>query len=415
MKRIYFRTALVAFMAGLSPVGLQATVPVNNLSCIYDSTNAMLTVEYVLSGEAIVTIDVQTNTASGWASVGEDRLRSFAGAVNRRVPGGTAQKAYWFPIVDGIEADMPGGFRAVVRTWSLEAPPDYLVVDLDCTNTWYFYTSTNAFPNGGLANDIYRKSKLVMRKIPASGVVWRMGSPSSESTDSTVRPHYVTLTNDYYMGIYLITQAQYLKFASSNPSQSKGASESELRPVEYLAMEPFRGAASAGAAYDWPDKGHAVAPSSFLGQLRGRTGIDFDLPTEAEWEYACRAGTGTRYNIGTDSTSQSVLKTFAWGYASGDSSTINSPVGRRLPNAWGLYDMHGMEHERCLDWYADDIYATGVVTNPPGPRTGTTRVLKGGGYGGDATKIRSAFRVGSDLSFSPYRGYRVICPVTFKW
>ena len=136
---------------------------------------------------------------------------------------------------------------------------------------------------------------------------------------------------------------------------------------------------SAGAG--WPSSS-AVDASSFLGKLRARTGLDFDLPTEAQWEYACRAGTTTTYSYG-----DSANRSYMW-YSS-NSSSKSHEVGTKSPNPWGLYDMHGNVWEWCLDWYASSL--TGG-TDPKGSSSGSCRVIRGGGWSYDAYNCTSSSR-----------------------
>ena len=135
---------------------------------------------------------------------------------------------------------------------------------------------------------------------------------------------------------------------------------------------------------------------SFLGKLRAKTGQTFDLPTEAQWEYACRAGTTTALNTGKNLTST------GWDYAMDEAGRYSynqkdgkggysehTKVGSYLPNAWGLYDMHGNVGEWCLDWYTAGI-GSSAVTDPKGPNSGEYRVVRGGGWYGNAQSCRSA-------------------------
>ena len=153
---------------------------------------------------------------------------------------------------------------------------------------------------------------------------------------------------------------------------------------------------SAGAG--WPSSS-AVDASSFLGKLRARTGLDFDLPTEAQWEYACRAGTTTTYSYG-DSANGSYM------WYSSNSSSKSHEVGTKSPNPWGLYDMHGNVWERCLDWYASSL--TGG-TDPKGSSSGSDRVKRGGSWYDGASLCASSFREYSYPSFEGSNvGFRLV-------
>jgi len=184
--------------------------------------------------------------------------------------------------------------------------------------------------------------------------------------DKDWTPHEVILTTSFKMGVHEVTQAQYEQVMGVNPSEFKGADN----PVEKVS---------------WDD---AVEFCRRLSDLPAEkaAGNVYRLPTEAEWEYACRAGMTTKYSFGDD---ESDLGDYAW---YGDNSDGNThPVGGKKPNAWGLYDMHGNVWEWCQDWYWD--YPSGSVTDPRGPR-GSNRVVRGGSWGFTAEGCRSADRYG---------------------
>ena len=214
--------------------------------------------------------------------------------------------------------------------------------------------------------------KLEMVKIPAG--TFMMGSPKNErGRYDDEKLHQVTLTKDYWLGKYQVTQAQWQAVMGNNPSCING----DDCPVEEIS---------------WNDA------KSFCDKLNKRyagklpQGYKFDLPTEAQWEYACRAGTTTALNNGTNLTDEeshcSNLAEVAWYYQDEESET--HPVGQKRPNNAGLYDMHGNVWEWCRDWYGD--YSSGAVVDPVGPRTGSDRVYRGGSWFNDARFCRSASR-----------------------
>ena len=425
MKRIplfVFALGALAASAGV-PVVDPATVSVVQ-------EGPKVTVSYTLTGEeGIVTIDLQTNTladASGdWISVGPENLRTLKGAVNRRISAlGVVQTATWKPGRESLAADQDrlGKVRAVVKAWSVTAPPDYLVVNLKNEADIRYYTGTDEFPWGTLDQAIYRKDLLVMRRIPAAGQTFRMGPARGETTQSDGgTSHFVALTDDYWMSIFPLTQGQAFCVTTSKiyPNWHSHGDTNAFCLIEFSAM---RGDGEAGADYDWPTKGHdKVDPASFLGKLRTLSGVEFDMPTEAQWQYACRAGTGTKYYIGKDTLTADERKAISW--CNEDVPPATSPerrmarVGVRQPNAWGLCDFYGFMHDRCLDWYQADI-TTGIdpEKGPTGPESDTVyRVGCGGGWGTGIAEAHSATRNSVGFDASNYREYRVMCPVSLKW
>ena len=294
------------------------------------------------------------------------------------------------------------GFRVVLLP---NVEPDYLVVNL---NTGAVTPSTTG-PD--LSNDTCRTTELWLRRIPKG--TFTMGSPKGEvGRDSDETQHQVTLTEDFYIGIFEITQKQYSLIQGRNPSNYKG----DTRPVEYVSYNAIRGTGSTTGA-GWPSYGHAVDSGSFLGKLRAKTGKTFDLPTEAQWEYACRAGTTTALNTGKNltSTDQDSAMDEAGRYgcnendSKGGYSSNHTKVGSYLPNAWGLYDMHGNVIEWCLDWYKSDP-GSSAVTDPVGASSGSNRVLRGGSWSNIAQNCRSAVRsLGNPSNNSiNYFGFRVV-------
>ena len=267
--------------------------------------------------------------------------------------------------------------------------PLYCVVDLSAgaNASSYPVTYLHEPPSGGFNTDAYKTTKLVLRKIPAGA--FTMGSPSGESgRDSDESQHKVTLTKPFYIGLFEVTQKQWQLVTGSNPSSFSG----DKRPVERVSWNTIRGNTN------WPASS-AVSASSYMGRLRARTGLEFDLPTEAQWEYACRAGTTTAYSYGASANGD-----YMW-YDS-NSSRQTHDVGTKKPNPWGLYDMHGNVWEWCLDWYTSNL-GTAAVTDPKGASSGSGRVLRGGGWSSSAAYCRSAYRGDSPSHAYDYLGFRL--------
>jgi formylglycine-generating enzyme required for sulfatase activity len=217
-----------------------------------------------------------------------------------------------------------------------------------------------------------------------------MGSPKSEEgrqKDET--QHEVTISKDYYLGVTEVTQGQYQKVMGKNPSYFKKRiireSDSSMYPVE---------------AVSWEDAVEFCKKLSELPEEK-KAGRVYRLPTEAEWEYACRSGSKSAYSFGESSKS---LGDYAW--FDGNSNGQTHPAGENKANAWSLYDMHGNVWEWCSDWYGD--YPNGAVSDPVGPPGGSLRVFRGSGWFIEAARCRSALRYGSapDNRFN-FIGFRV--------
>ena len=216
-----------------------------------------------------------------------------------------------------------------------------------------------------------------------------MGSPQSEQGRiENENQHEVTISKDYYLGVYEVTQAQYQKVMGKNPSHFQGAkvrNENADLPVEQVS---------------WDD---AVEFCKKLSELpdEKKAGRVYRLPTEAEWEYACRAGSKTAYSFDDE---EGLLPEYGW--FSSNSSRRTHTVGLLEPNAWGLHDMHGNVWEWCSDWYEE--YPKGAVSDPTGPKEGSFRVLRGGCWDDQAANCRSAIRHGftPDRRFN-FLGFRV--------
>ncbi len=197
--------------------------------------------------------------------------------------------------------------------------------------------------------------------------------PAGEFSRGSLR---VRITKPFYLSIHEVTQEQYERVMGNNPSKFKGAN----LPVERVS---------------WED---AV---EFCRELSLKEGQTYRLPTEAEWEYTCRAGSMTAYCFGDDA---SWLGQYAW-YGP-NSGWKTNPVGKKRPNAWGLYDMHGNVWEWCQDWHGD--YPSEDVTDPTGPKEGSARVIRGGSWFNLEWYCRSAYRSWRRPSNrNHYLGFRV--------
>jgi len=232
-----------------------------------------------------------------------------------------------------------------------------LVTDGRYTNVWFDVTNDAA----------YATTKLVLRRVRAGA--FNMG-PSVPPISS------VTLTKGFYVGIFELTFSQNYHIT--------GSGSDTVYPAVGVSYDTIRGATNGVPAIDYPTTGPAVSPSSIVGQLRAKTGLQgFDLPTEAQWEYTSRAGTATYYNDeSSTSANTNVLDRLAWWLNNSNGKQIQK-VGGKEANNWGLYDTLGNTWEWCLNWGP-----TGSGTDPTGPTTGTRRYMRGGCADSDFTLCR---------------------------
>jgi formylglycine-generating enzyme required for sulfatase activity len=222
--------------------------------------------------------------------------------------------------------------------------------------------------------DLGNQVTMKLALIPAGKFL--MGSPVDEKghfKNESPR-HVVAITKPFYMSVHPVTQQQYEQVMGENPSDFKG----EQNPVETVS---------------W---GEAL---EFCKRVSRKTGKRVSLPTEAQWEYACRAGSKTRFSYGDDD-DYARLDDYAWYDKNCDNRP--HPVGQKKPNAWGLFDMHGGVLQWCSDWFAP--YANERSQDPEGPDSGKTRVLRGGCWCYGSVACRAAIRGGN----SPYDRYRIM-------
>ena len=436
----------VSFAAGVVPV-------VSNVTMVQGRAHTVV-VEYDLAnGPAVVTLDIETNGPSGWVSIGLENVYAHADSVmgdaNRKV---TA--AHGRIVWKGVKAwperrILDNGARAVVTAWPVDDTPDYMVVDMTSgepsADRVRYYVSTNSLPGGGLfGNNAYRTTHLVLKKIVARDITWTMGSICEFGRNAaTEKAHPVTLTNNYYLGVFPVTQKQLnMMYGSAFVTSFTIDGDMRIRDRVFYAgdYQPYvRGASN------WPS---APASNSLLGKLRTMTGnaYDFDLPSEAQWEYAAKAGHGENdWGDGTymgmtsgdrnhDSTlpgrylynqetewysSWTDWRDHAAEHGAGDGTPI---AGSYRPNSFGLYDMCGGVVEWCLDWFQADVTAYGGAVNANGDvaldgSSQTKRVQKGGAWNRVAFECRPAFRSAQSPSYggdAQEAGFRVCCRAGLK-
>ena len=228
-----------------------------------------------------------------------------------------------------------------------------------------------------------------MKLVLITKGTFMVGSPKSEEGRRPQESqHEVTISKDYYLGVYEVTQAQYEKVMGKNPSHFQGAivgNENADLPVENVS---------------WDDAVEFCKKLSDLPEEK-KAGRVYRLPTEAQWENACRAGSKTAYSFDDE---EGLLPEYGW--FKRNSSDRTHTVGLLEPNAWGLYDMHGNVWEWCSDWYVE--YPQGAVSDPSGPKVGSIRVIRGGSWYYEAAYCRSALRFrGTPVARNRELGFRL--------
>ena len=287
--------------------------------------------------------------------------------------------------------------NAVVKVYPAKREkPKYIAIDLSggTAATHYPIEYLEDVPAGGWSDE-YKTSKLVLRHIPAGSFI--MGGRATDYPGAVnTNLHMVTLTKDFYMGVFEVTQRQWELVMGNRPSAFSNETCYATRPVERVSYIDIRGGEK---GVTWPES-KDVDDGSFMGVLRRKAGLSaFDLPTEAQWEYACRAGTTTALNTGKNLSDMTICAEMGEagrysdnsGWYFGCMNTEDFPasgvdrgtafVGSYLTNNYGLYDMHGNVNELCLDVWSE-TYEESI--DPIGPRSSNSdeaRRYRGGGWG----------------------------------
>ena len=421
-----------AFLAGFAAVCLPTLAQpsqVSNVTLTQDAATREVSVRYALDRDAIVTAKVYTNEVA-LSGVALATLYGDVCCLVTNAVGSTAHEFRWQPI-DGLEGICldAGAVRVAVTAWDAETPPDYLVADLRGQPVRY-YADASELP-GGLDDDRYRTDLVVFRRIRAAGASFKMGSSANEFGRITNAGNYgnedlhtVSFTKDFWLAVFETTQYQYWRMSGEWPSTYSNLAARATRPVHRMSVAAVRGTA-------WPTGGFDGV-GGVLAKARVVTGLRLDLPTEAQWEFACRAGTTASLNGGIDQSiaedadgeisrvvdpALSLLGRYAGNggrladgtkpdAATADASQAMARVGSYRPNSWGLYDMHGNVDEYCLDYcnYRDGNFGglgTTAVTDPTGPTKAAcaahadwlpVRIVRGGAWDVSPRRCRSAVR-----------------------
>ena len=407
MKKLLAALAVVTW--GLSSAFGYGPLSLSGVSFYQEQSTQAVIVNYQLAGDAaFIWFDVLTNNVS----IGLDKIRTLSGEVSQNftkpIAAGQHQLSW------AARRDWKGNIStaACVRVTAYytnavaEIPGVYLVIDISGGTNAASYPVSYTLAGPVLTNDADKTTKIWLRRVESGS--FNMGSPTNEISRTAAREesHAVKLTKPFFAGVFPVTMAQY-SLITGRAATNKWGTAATL-PCSEVSYEMLRGTDSGS---QWPT-GTTVDAKSFIGVLQTRTGLaGLDLPTEAQWEYACRAGTTTAWNDGSDiedANDDTHLKALGWFGASktgcGNATSL-MPVGLQTPNGWGLYDMHGDIMEWCLDWYTADITeidkVDGIVTNPRGPQQSgpstSYRMLRGGSFRSLASACRSANRGGNKL------------------
>ncbi len=420
----------------------EAAVPtLSNVTLSQSGT--IVTVSYTLAnGPAVITADILTNAvdAAQGVSIGAQNFRNLRGDVNKIVMEDGTHTITWRPHrswPDHLITD--NSVRARLTAWATNTPPPYMVADL-ANGERRYYASEDALPGGLHENPEYKLTKVVMRRIEAAGKSAVIGSKVELGYSSAEYSYTVTFDADYYIGVFEVTRGQWAQFDSA---RSNGFNvESAFRPMANASYAQVRWNkvseewGNDGTVADWPA---APRESSFLGRCRTATGIDFDLPTAAQWEYAARGGFGEGYwgdgspivgteadanldrlgryaknggQVSDDFAANRDIEQTAWTSANG-----TAVVGSYRPNGYGLYDMHGNVREWVLDWWYDNPSA--FTDAPPSVPQTTSRLctVRGGHWNDVSVGCRAAARAakaGTPAAKDIYTGLRLAAPCIAK-
>ena len=373
------RVALLGSICVSAPAVLWAADPVVSNVRAQQLADRKVEVLYDLSGAPAggATVSVAFSQDGGASYPISPAASALSGHVGPGVANGSNRRIAW-----NAAATMPAEFYATTMRAAVTA------VD----------------PGGGGGDEITVTLPggvpLVLVRIPAG--TFMMGSPADERGRwSNEDLHQVTLTQDYYLGKYEVTQRQWQAVMGTNPSNFSSCGLD--CPVERVSWNAICGGTT----------GSTCTSESFIGRLNAHLGTTkFRLPTEAEWERAARAGTTTEFSFAAPATWDEGCGSFPealpymW-WCGNNSPNGTKPVGSKQPNGYGLYDMHGNVWEWVADWTTASL-GTSPVTDPTGPASGSGRVFRGGYWGNSAQRCRSASRANNNPSHTSHLiGFRL--------
>ena len=279
-----------------------------------------------------------------------------------------------------------------------------------------YHTSSKEVQHKELKDKSFYISKYNLVQIPVGEFL--MGSPSEVGIADEYPLHKVHL-DKFYISKYEVTNKDYAEFLNDYGKDSDNNGNKMIYDSKKQLSGKYNWGLNKESNLWQPVNGyekHPVIYVTWYGAvqyckwLSNKTGLNFRLPTEAEWEYVCRAGNKGKWCFGDD---ESKLKDFAWYDKNFDSYT--QTVGQKTPNAYGIYDMHGNVWEWCSDWYGKNYYSSSPGRNPKGSSSGSYRVSRGGSWRCHANNLRSALRFCSPADFSgDFLGFRSVMTIDKK-
>jgi len=371
----------------------------------------------VVANQPADSIIVYATSAGSTAADGTGRNGLFTGHLlnNLKTPGLTVDEIFKRTGADVARASnrsqIPAIYSQYFDTAYLGSKPQVTTAQTTQPQQTTTQTTQTTQPQQTTQSTSNQQSTSVSANmVRIQGGTFTMGSPTNEPERiGTEVQHQVTVSS-FYMGKYEVTQKEYQEIMGTNPSYSKGDNLPVERVSWYDAIEYCNKRSQKEGltpAYTIDKNQKDPNNKSSYDDVKwivtwNRNANGYRLPTEAEWEYACRAGTSTAYNTGANINDNT-------GWYSSNSGNKTHPVGQKSANAWGLYDMHGNVWEWCWDWYGG--YSSGSQTDPMGASSGAVRVNRGGGWYDSAVLLRSAFR---DDSYPSGRGinlgFRLVRP-----